>query len=48
MFMLLVIIMHSPMPGCDLLTFVLSVTIIIELSLVVHSVRKSPTGGELK
>ena len=44
----LLIITHSPMHGCDLLTFVLSVTIVIELSLAVHSMCKSPTGGELK
>ena len=36
------------MPGCDLLTFVLSVTIVTELSLVVCGVHKSPAGGELK
>ena len=36
------------MPGCDLLTFVLSVTIVIELSPVVHSWHKFPAGGELK
>ena len=44
----LLIIMHSPMPGCDLLTFVLSVTIVIELSLVVYGVHRSPAGGVLK
>ena len=40
--------MYSPVPGCDLLTFVLSVTIVIELSPAVHGVRKSPAGGDLK
>ena len=47
-FMHLLIIKCSPAPGCDLLTLVLSVTIVIELSLVVCSGCKSPTGGELK
>ena len=36
------------MPGCNLLTFVLSVTIVKELSLVVYGECKSPIGGELK
>ena len=44
----LLIIMCSPTPGYNLLTFVLSVTIVIELSLAVHGGHKSPTGGELK
>ena len=48
MFTLSLIMTCSPVPGCDLLTFVLSVTIVIELSLVVHDVHKSPTGEELK
>ena len=48
LFTLLLIITHSLMPGYDLLTFVLSVTIVIELSLAVCGVHKSPTGGELK
>ena len=36
------------MHGCGLLTFILSVTIVIELSLAVRGGCKSPARGELK
>ena len=48
MFMHLLIVTCSSVLGCSLLTFVLNVTIVIELSLVVRGVGKSPAGGELK
>ena len=44
----LLIIMHLPMPGCNLLPFALSVTIVMELSLAVGGMHKSPIGEELK